>query len=89
MGFFSVPPDGLPVLGPTPEVANCWLAAGIWITHAAGCARLLARMIQGEDYDNEIALALDPARFVGGDTEEKEATALRQYNDIYLSKGGA
>ncbi|KAI7184772.1 FAD dependent oxidoreductase [Hortaea werneckii] len=87
-GIFSVTPDGLPLLGPTPGVANCWLAAGIWITHAAGCARLLGRMIQGEDYDTGIASALDPARFVGSDAKELEAKALRQYNDIYLSKRG-
>ncbi|RMZ26140.1 hypothetical protein D0859_09807 [Hortaea werneckii] len=87
-GIFSVTPDGLPLLGSTPGVTNCWLAAGIWITHAAGCARLLARMIQGEDYDTEVASALDPARFVGSNAKELEATALRQYNDIYLSKRG-
>lgn len=43
-------------------------------------------MIQGEDHDTEIASALDPGRFVGRDAKELEATALRQYNDIYLSK---
>lgn len=85
-GIFSVTPDSLPLLGPVPSLDNCWLAAGIWITHAAGCARLLARMIAGEAYDHDIASVLDPARFAAGDVEDLEATALRQYNDIYLTK---
>lgn len=66
--------------------------AGHWkldrITHAAGCARLLTRMVRGEKYDEGIARVLDPARFVAGDSRELEATALRQYNNIYRSKLG-
>lgn len=85
-GIFSVTPDSLPLLGRVPGLDNCWLAAGIWITHAAGCARLLMRMIQGEAYDQEIASSLDPARFAAGDVKHLEATALKQYNDIYLTK---
>lgn len=87
-GIFSVTPDNLPLLGHIPGVNNLWLATGIWITHAAGCARLLTRMVRGEEHDESIARALDPARFVEGDARELEATALRQYNDIYCSKLG-
>lgn len=87
-GIFSVTPDNLPLLGHVPGVDNLWLATGIWITHAAGCARLLARMVRGEEHDQSIAQALDPARFVADDSRDLEATALRQYNDIYRSKLG-
>lgn len=87
-GIFSVTPDNRPLLGHVPGVNNLWLATGIWITHAAGCARLLTRMVRREKYDEGIARTLDPARFVASDSRELEATALRQYNDIYRSKLG-
>lgn len=85
-GIFAVTPDNLPLLGPVPGVDNLWLATGIWITHAAGCAKLLAQMLRGEGYDRHVACALDPGRFIGGNPRDLEATALKQYNDIYRSK---
>ncbi|KAM0720491.1 hypothetical protein Q7P37_004627 [Cladosporium fusiforme] len=85
-GIFAVTPDNLPLLGQVPGMDNLWLATGIWITHAAGCARLLARKIRGEEFDEEIAQALDPLRFADGNPRDIEAIALEQYNDIYRSK---
>jgi glycine/D-amino acid oxidase-like deaminating enzyme len=85
-GVFSVTPDNLPLLGPVPGVEGLWLAAAIWITHAAGAARLLLRMMSGESYDREMAHTLDPARFAEGDAYALQETALRQYNDIYRSE---
>ncbi|KAI5202309.1 FAD dependent oxidoreductase [Aureobasidium subglaciale] len=82
-GVFSVTPDNMPLLGPVAEVNGLWMAVAIWVTHAAGCARLLEDMILGKGYDEEIAEALDPGRFVGRSADELEHTALRQYNDIY------
>lgn len=84
-GVFSVTPDNLPLLGPVPGVEGLWLAAAIWVTHAAGSARLLLRMVRGEPYDADMAHALNPARFRDGDVEALRETALRQYNDIYRS----
>jgi glycine/D-amino acid oxidase-like deaminating enzyme len=84
-GVFSVTPDNLPLLGPVPGVEGLWLAAAIWVTHAAGSARLLLRMLRGEPYDTTMAHALDPARFRDGDVRALHETALRQYNDIYRS----
>jgi sarcosine oxidase len=85
-GVFSVTPDNLPLLGPVPGVEGLWLAAAIWVTHAAGSARLLLQMLQGEPYSADMAHALDPARFRDEDVQELHETALRQYNDIYRSE---
>ena len=84
-GVFSVTPDNLPLLGQVPGVEGLWLAAAIWVTHAAGSARLLIKMLRGEPYDADMAHALDPARFGDGDVQALHDTALRQYNDIYRS----
>lgn len=84
-GVFSVTPDNLPLLGQVPEVEGLWLAAAIWVTHAAGSARLLLQMLRGESYDADMAHALDVARFRDGDVQALHETALRQYNDIYRS----
>lgn len=84
-GVFSVTPDNLPLLGPVSGVEGVWLAAAIWVTHAAGSARLLLQMLRGETYDTDIAHALDPSRFRDDDVKVLHETALRQYNDIYRS----
>jgi glycine/D-amino acid oxidase-like deaminating enzyme len=85
-GVFAVTPDNLPLLGPLPGVEGLWLAAAIWITHAAGAARLLLQMMGGEACDGDMVRALDPARFGDGDAHALQETALKQYNDIYRSE---
>ena len=41
-GLLSLTPDGMPILGETPEVRGLWSAAAIWIKEAPGIARALA-----------------------------------------------
>jgi heterotetrameric sarcosine oxidase gamma subunit len=41
-GMFSFTPDGMPILGPHPDVDGLWLAEAIWITHAGGAGRAIA-----------------------------------------------
>jgi len=41
-GMFSFTPDGMPLLGPHPDVQGLWLAEAIWITHAGGAGRAIA-----------------------------------------------
>src|SRR3954451_25355845 len=41
-GLLSLTPDGLPLLGETPEVKNLWSRAPIWIKETLRIARPLA-----------------------------------------------
>lgn len=41
-GLLSLTPDGLPLLGETPEVKGLWSAAAVWIKEGPGIGRLLA-----------------------------------------------
>ncbi|MEX0984662.1 MAG: FAD-dependent oxidoreductase [Actinomycetota bacterium] len=41
-GLLSLTPDGMPILGETPEVEGLWSAAAIWIKEAPGIARMVA-----------------------------------------------
>src|SRR3954454_25383093 len=61
-GLLSLTPDGLPVLGETPEVGGLWSAAAVWVKEGPGVGRALAEwMVEGEP---EIDLqASDIARF--------------------------
>ncbi|OWZ32555.1 N,N-dimethylglycine oxidase [Cryptococcus neoformans C23] len=79
-GLFSVTPDGLPLVGKIED--GLWCAVAVWVTHAAGCAGLLADMFLGTtgERDAELRMALDPKRFEGEGLENK---ALAKYNDIY------
>ena len=61
-GLLSLTPDGLPILGETPEVRGLWSAAAVWVKEGPGVGRALAEwMVEGEP---EIDLqASDVARF--------------------------
>ncbi|MBI3361332.1 MAG: FAD-dependent oxidoreductase, partial [Chloroflexi bacterium] len=41
-GLLSLTPDGLPLIGETPEVKGLWSVAAIWIKEAPGIARSVA-----------------------------------------------
>ena len=61
-GLLSLTPDGLPILGETPEVERLWSAAAVWVKEGPGVGRAVAEwMVEGEP---EIDLqASDIARF--------------------------
>src|SRR5258708_7266162 len=61
-GLLSLTPDGLPLLGETPEVKGLWAAAAVWVKEGPGVAKALAEwMAHGE---SEIDLqSSDVARF--------------------------
>jgi glycine/D-amino acid oxidase-like deaminating enzyme len=88
-GIFSVTPDNLPLAGRVSDVENLWLCAAIWVTTAAGTAKLIAReVLRGSqdgisDSDVEVLKALDPARFQGVEGEVLTTQALERYNNIY------
>jgi glycine cleavage system aminomethyltransferase T/glycine/D-amino acid oxidase-like deaminating enzyme len=60
-GLLSVTPDGLPLLGETPDVRGLWSAAAVWIKEGPGTGKTVAElMLHG---DSEIAAhASDIAR---------------------------
>ena len=61
-GILSLTPDGLPVLGETPEVKGLWTASAVWVKEGPGVGKSVAEwMVRGEP---EIDLqSSDVARF--------------------------
>jgi glycine cleavage system aminomethyltransferase T/glycine/D-amino acid oxidase-like deaminating enzyme len=47
-GLFSFTPDGMPLMGPAPQVEGFWVAEAVWITHSAGVGRAMAEWLVGE-----------------------------------------
>ncbi|MFE9098118.1 FAD-dependent oxidoreductase [Streptomyces sp. NPDC007264] len=44
-GLFSFTPDGLPLLGQSPDVQGFWVAEAVWVTHSAGVGRAVAEWL--------------------------------------------
>lgn len=84
-GVFAMTPDNLPLLGPVADVPGLWVAAAIWVTHAAGAADALAAMMTGQDPGVTELRALHPQRFRGEPRGELRERALRRYRDIYAT----
>jgi len=61
-GILSLTPDGMPVLGESPEVKGLWSAAAVWVKEGPGTGKAVAEwMVHGE---SEIDLhSSDIARF--------------------------
>ena len=61
-GILSLTPDGMPILGETPEVKGLWAASAVWVKEGPGVGRAIAEwMVHGE---SEIDLhSSDVARF--------------------------
>jgi glycine cleavage system aminomethyltransferase T/glycine/D-amino acid oxidase-like deaminating enzyme len=61
-GILSLTPDGMPVLGESPDVLGLWSAAAVWVKEGPGTGKALAEwMVRGE---SEIDLhSSDIARF--------------------------
>src|SRR5690348_5725985 len=72
-GLLSLTPDGLPLLGETPEVGGLWSAAAVWVKEGPGVGRAVAEwMTNGE---SEIDLqSSDVARFYD---EQRSRTNVR------------
>ncbi|GAA0521276.1 FAD-dependent oxidoreductase [Saccharopolyspora thermophila] len=61
-GLFLFTADGMPVLGPSHEIDNFWVAEAVWITHGAGVGRAMAQWLTGEVPDIDLRQA-DLRRF--------------------------
>jgi glycine cleavage system aminomethyltransferase T/glycine/D-amino acid oxidase-like deaminating enzyme len=83
-GLLSLTPDGLPILGETPEVKGLWSAAAVWVKEGPGVGRAVAEwMVDGEP---EIDLqASDIARFYEHQksVEHVKARAAEGFNKTY------
>jgi glycine cleavage system aminomethyltransferase T/glycine/D-amino acid oxidase-like deaminating enzyme len=83
-GLLSLTPDGLPLLGETPEVKGLWSAAAVWVKEGPGVGRALAEwMTKGE---SEIDLqSSDIARFYDEQKriENVQARASEGFNKTY------
>jgi glycine/D-amino acid oxidase-like deaminating enzyme len=84
-GIFSVTPDGMPLVGQIKDQEGLYVASAVWVTHAAGCAQLIADLVNEKlkKEDEWLAKELDPRRFDGRDADGLEKQALGTYNDIY------
>jgi glycine cleavage system aminomethyltransferase T/glycine/D-amino acid oxidase-like deaminating enzyme len=50
-GLIALTPDGMPVLGETPEVRGLWSAAAVWVKEGPGVGKSLAEwMVNGESH---------------------------------------
>jgi glycine cleavage system aminomethyltransferase T/glycine/D-amino acid oxidase-like deaminating enzyme len=83
-GLLSLTPDGLPLLGETPEVKGLWSAAAVWVKEGPGVGRAVAEwMTNGE---SEIDLqSSDIARFYDEQRtlENVQARASEGFNKTY------
>ncbi|KAF5625419.1 sarcosine oxidase [Fusarium tjaetaba] len=82
-GVFSMTPDNMPLAGRVESVDGLFMAVAVWVTHAAGTAKFLTRIIDGEEVEGKTKEALDPERFKGQDFAELEEKSLTGYNSIY------
>ncbi|MGX6605510.1 NAD(P)/FAD-dependent oxidoreductase [Micromonosporaceae bacterium Da 78-11] len=83
-GVFAMTADNLPLLGPAPGISGLWLAEALWVTHAAGAARQLARMMTGAPVVAGLEL-LRAERFAGHRPSDLRDRALSLYRDIYTA----
>src|SRR4249919_2311643 len=50
-GLISLTPDGMPILGETPEVKGLWSAAAVWVKEGPGVGKSVAEwMVNGESH---------------------------------------
>jgi glycine/D-amino acid oxidase-like deaminating enzyme len=84
-GVFAMTADNQPLLGPVEQVPGLWAAQALWVTHAAGAARALARMMTGDEPLVDGLDALLPGRFAGRPDDQLLDESLRLYRDIYAT----
>jgi glycine cleavage system aminomethyltransferase T/glycine/D-amino acid oxidase-like deaminating enzyme len=83
-GLLSLTPDGLPLLGETPEVKGLWSAAAVWVKEGPGVGKAVAEWMT--DGESEIDLqSSDIARFYPCQKtrENVRARAAEGFNKTY------
>ena len=83
-GIFSFTPDGMPIMGESPQVRDLWIAAAVWITHAGGVGKTMAEwMTTGQtEWDTR---ECDIARFEPHALEKPYVfeRSMQQYREVY------
>lgn len=75
-GVFALTPDNLPLAGPVKTWPGLWVAAAVWVTHAAGTAKMVADMLVREVEGTAAARADE-----GGDGDGDGDAALERALD--------
>lgn len=76
----------MPLAGAIPQISGLYVAAAVWIAHAAGVARLVADIVAEKKLNEEDKVRSEvfhPMRFEAQEAEILKERALRTYNDIY------
>ncbi|MGH3130527.1 MAG: GcvT family protein, partial [Gaiellaceae bacterium] len=83
-GLLSLTPDGMPILGETPEVKGLWSVAAVWIKEGAGIARAVAEWATEGASEIDVHGA-DVARFWPHQRSARhvEARSSEGYNKTY------
>ena len=61
-GLLSLTPDGLPILGETPEVRGLWSAAAVWVKEGPGVGKSVAEWMTNGESEIDLQTS-DIARF--------------------------
>lgn len=83
-GMFAFTPDGMPIMGETPQVSNFWLALGVWVTHSGGVGKAIAEwMTQG--YPETDVREANVSRFHAHVSNRSyfHARCAQQYREVY------
>ncbi|KAH7136251.1 FAD dependent oxidoreductase [Dactylonectria macrodidyma] len=86
-GIFSMTPDNMPLAGKVQSVDGLYLAVAVWVTHAAGTAKFITKMLNEQEVDQGSQDALQPERFHGQDFSMLQEQSLCGYNEIYKTVG--
>jgi glycine cleavage system aminomethyltransferase T len=83
-GLLSLTPDGMPILGETPEVKGLWVTAAIWIKEAPGIAKAVAEWMTTGTPEIDLH-ASDIARFYDHQKTRThiEARSAEGFNKTY------
>ncbi len=83
-GLLSLTPDGLPLLGETPEVKGLWSASAVWVKEGPGVGRAVAEWMTHEESEIDVQ-ASDIARFYPEQktSENVKARASEGFNKTY------
>ena len=83
-GLLSLTPDGLPILGETPEVKGLWSAAAVWVKEGPGVGRAVAEWVTHGESEIDLQSS-DVARFYEEQKtpEHVKARAAEGFNKTY------